>query len=878
MLKKILFSLWRSFAGVSKTFTLIFLVACGVFFGKLYVSPLQITSLAPRLSSYLEQKLPGWHVHFTTCELTWRPGNGGLVLDLGEAAVTPMDDNLHTHLTIKKLLFDFHLLRFLTHKENPYKLILVAPIFKYQETAAQEKPSDFDFLSYLPASEIREGQIDIQMGKNHWQATDLNMRCQRNANTLLLQGQAQLPTGHVTFETQAQMHQAQITALHFKVAAQGLQAKDLGHLWPEGLATPGRIWVAQNVLKGHIPHLEITGALQAQDEALSVSKLQGHVVLEGASVRYFPELPEAEGVNAEVQFDQERVIIDLKKGSCGGMTVQDGQVEIRDFAALAPVLEVGLRVIGPLEKGLPFILQKPFDLLAPLKAYFVQATGNAQVQLKITLPLQDSLAPKDVRVSGEAYLQDVQLPYLLKDLTSTPRVASPNLHVVLTPETVTVRGDAQALAETSHVTWSHHFATNKSTCDLKGTYAGTTLAKLRLGLPPLYRGRCPVALQIQQKDGNLTEISTQADLTTADLALPGLGTLSPAGRTCKADLHLVFPQHKPLIVQMLKLSGQDIDIQIHPGKSLGHYICPRARWRDTDISIKANLARDMPSLSLSGKRLVIYPDDAAFSQTGSPLETNLDLVLDLDMLEIFSRGTLHNVHTHYIQKNGHITKAYLTAQQESKRVLLRATMTPQDAIIVSSEDAGFLFKLLNITNIVKGGTLTAKIHQRAKSGFDARVLIENCYVAATSPLARLIGHASPVGLIDAMQGKDISLSKVKAHLYREGNHTVVKTGAATGHTIGFTFQGVVSPQDIKIYGTMMPMNFINQLVSWVPLIGEFFREGIVGLTYRMTGAPDNPQLSFNPLSALAPGAFKAIFAKKNWMIMPTDTAEESADE
>jgi hypothetical protein len=49
----------------------------------------------------------------------------------------------------------------------------------------------------------------------------------------------------------------------------------------------------------------------------------------------------------------------------------------------------------------------------------------------------------------------------------------------------------------------------------------------------------------------------------------------------------------------------------------------------------------------------------------------------------------------------------------------------------------------------------------------------------------------------------------------------------------------------------------------VPFIGEYLvggkDEGIFGIDYRAKGSLDNPDVSVNPLSALAPGALRKMF-------------------
>jgi len=61
----------------------------------------------------------------------------------------------------------------------------------------------------------------------------------------------------------------------------------------------------------------------------------------------------------------------------------------------------------------------------------------------------------------------------------------------------------------------------------------------------------------------------------------------------------------------------------------------------------------------------------------------------------------------------------------------------------------------------------------------------------------------------------------------------------------------------------VPAYGLNSLVSNVPLLGDLLAskkgEGIFGVTYSATGNADQPVISVDPLSALAPGILRRVF-------------------
>ena len=61
----------------------------------------------------------------------------------------------------------------------------------------------------------------------------------------------------------------------------------------------------------------------------------------------------------------------------------------------------------------------------------------------------------------------------------------------------------------------------------------------------------------------------------------------------------------------------------------------------------------------------------------------------------------------------------------------------------------------------------------------------------------------------------------------------------------------------------MPLYTINSAVGRIPLIGDLLvgdeGSGVFAATYRLRGPLDDPEVSVNPLAALAPGFLRNIF-------------------
>lgn len=69
---------------------------------------------------------------------------------------------------------------------------------------------------------------------------------------------------------------------------------------------------------------------------------------------------------------------------------------------------------------------------------------------------------------------------------------------------------------------------------------------------------------------------------------------------------------------------------------------------------------------------------------------------------------------------------------------------------------------------------------------------------------------------------------------------------------------------MEITGTFMPAYELNSLFGDVPIVGALLgngeEKGLIGVTYKLAGSAKAPNLQINPLSVIAPGIFRTIFA------------------
>ena len=125
-------------------------------------------------------------------------------------------------------------------------------------------------------------------------------------------------------------------------------------------------------------------------------------------------------------------------------------------------------------------------------------------------------------------------------------------------------------------------------------------------------------------------------------------------------------------------------------------------------------------------------------------------------------------------------------------------------------------------------------------------------------------------------GRDITFksSLIDLDLSYDGvifNEAIMKPESnlpVVGNTLGLSLSGryAFGKRNIAFNGTIVPISWINNLPSNVPILGELFSgskegEGLIGVKFRIHSDEDNRDIKIetNPLSFLTPGFLQRIF-------------------
>jgi hypothetical protein len=191
---------------------------------------------------------------------------------------------------------------------------------------------------------------------------------------------------------------------------------------------------------------------------------------------------------------------------------------------------------------------------------------------------------------------------------------------------------------------------------------------------------------------------------------------------------------------------------------------------------------------------------------------------------------------------------------------------------ITSGDAGAVARFADLYQHLKGGLLNVAIRLGANGGWDGSIDLRRFSLVNEQRLRSIV--STPVGedqrSLNSAVKRDIDTSAQRfqrgfARIVSRGGVIAIENGVLRGEQIGATFQGVLRDQrgNMDMTGTFMPAYGLNRLFAELPVIGLILGNGsdrgLIGITFKLTGKVEQPNLQINPLSIIAPGVFRQIF-------------------
>jgi hypothetical protein len=662
------------------------------------------------------------------------------------------------------------------------------------------------------------------------------------------------------------------------VTLSNLPAARLGELGPTALSPGGRRWVSANITAGTLDEAAVTLAVDLDPVAHTANVLSdsGRLRYHDLTIAYFKGLPPVREVAGTASFARNHLEFVPTAGTLKGIKVTGGALRLTDLGAPVEWLTIDLALSGPLQDALAVLDTRPLHYAHAVGVDPVHVGGRFDSQLRFKLPLLDSLKLDEVEYGARATIAGASLPKAafdrdLRDGDLTLEVSGTGAHVHGTAKFDDIPTMIDATRPFHPGTGAHATYRVGMTLDDKARHAlGLDVAPDRLS--------GPIGLDATYSvfAGKRSEATEQLDLRAARLTIPEAGWEKPPGQPGSAKIVLDLDNERIVRVRQVDVTAPGLDARLAASLTADHKSLERV---------------DIRRLAVGGSELsgsVLRRPDGGWQATiraarldarnlvkeamrGAPSAASPPLALDarIDRLVLGPQRELRAVDAALVRSGGAWRSGRIAGSfANGRHIALRFSETGDRKLVLQSDDLGASLKLLDIADNVVGGQLTLAGQFSDAAGkrvLRAQVDGTNYSVTRASLLARLLALPSLTGIASTLSGSGLWFSRLRGDIVFADGRLTLDRLLAFGESLGITASGWVDTtrDRLELQGTVAPTYLLNSLLGNLPIIGKLLgggSQGLLAANYRLSGSSSDPQVAVNPLSALAPGVLRQLFA------------------
>ena len=678
--------------------------------------------------------------------------------------------------------------------------------------------------------------------------------------------------------------------IRFNAGVQNMRTTVVKQLWPYWIASKPRQWVLENLYGGVIPSGTIDVfipqnrlSIDPKPVRLNADELKIGFDLEDARLNLTGELPPLRDLYGRFDMVGERVDVDIRSAGSffpsGRMVkLERGRLVLQDAYEKPLMADLDLDVSGAADAVAELVSFKPIEALRVVDFKPDDFSGQVRGQAKIRLGLVPDQGPPDPVWNAEVDLTDVDIskPFDGRQIADVSGKLSVDM------ASARLNADARIDDVPMEVELTEPIRKGEGEVPrervVTATLDNAMREKLVPGLDEIING--PLKVELRRLDE--TRQSVSVDLRSATLTIPWVGWAKGQGIGATAKFELSKSGDLSLI-EKFELAGDGFGAA---GKisadDTGLVAADFSRVRlspEDEVALTVRLSKGVYSVVANGRafdaRSLLNTlqspaggGDAAKSRTSLRIEGRFDRVLG------FGGEDLSGVSILYGASRGRVSAVDFSGVTRSGQAVVAKLRQPNDLreLSVTTSDAGAVLRFLDTYKRLGGGLANLRLTETREGSWSGSLDLRNFQVENEERLQTIV--STPTGAdgrsLNTAVRRDIDVSSARfqrafARLALVDGTLSVENGIVRGEQIGATFQGIVRDRSgrIDLTGTFMPAYGLNRLFGELPVIGAILGNGrdrgLLGITFKLTGATTKPNLAINPLSIIAPGVFRQIF-------------------
>jgi hypothetical protein len=668
--------------------------------------------------------------------------------------------------------------------------------------------------------------------------------------------------------------------LHLTLAAEDLKVDDFPTLWPDYADRDTHAWVTQHLRDGAIDHLQAQLAVHVDlspnaPKTVVVDQFDGNFSFSGLSVEYFRPLPPARDVNGTARFDRTQIEFAATTGEVGAIKASAATARFYQLDTHDEQAKIDVTAAGPLADALALLDTAPLYYARAMGLDPKRSAGGFSAQLDLTFPLVRDLPLAAINYSATATLTDVGVANIAlgRDLSEG------NLSLTIDRTTAQASGQAKLAGVPVALNWQEALqakAAQRTRYDVSGRLDDAQRRALGLAMFDDYvSGPIDVTASYSPGAAKAAQAVASLDFRDSTMAVPLLGWSKQPGAPAIAQLIIDLVDDKVTALRNVSLSGSGMDAALALGfgaKGVSTIAVDRLATGQTDLHGSVAIGDDgrwtitAEGKSLDAAALMKKLDEEPAQSSGPPLTINAHL----DRLILGPGRQASVVSAKLVSDGPHWTDAALTLGLGDKGAVTvdYGGASGDRQFKLASDDFGALLKFVDVYDNVQGGTFSLTGTAQDRNG--QRMLVADAAgadyrVVGAPALARLLSVASLSGIGALLSGQGIPFSQLGGQVIFTGELISLNGMRAYGGALGINASGNVDRVTgaMSIAGTLVPAYTLNSVLGNIPVLGNLLvggeGQGIFAANFRIYGQRDDPQVSVNPLSTLAPGVLRQLF-------------------
>jgi len=661
-----------------------------------------------------------------------------------------------------------------------------------------------------------------------------------------------------------------------------LTKRDVLNHWPVDFALGARDWVRDSILDGRLTGARLDLNLTAEalaakaiaDEDLSLS-----FSFVDADVRYMSTMTPLLGLSGDAVLRGNSLSLEGAGGAIGDIQATRIYVDIPRLNPKGAVARFGGAGVGEVSDILTLVSEPPLNLASQYGFDPQSFGGQGELSFEIRRPMLRTVPAEDLGFEFSGTFEDVSGP------AGPPGIdlSDGRVSISVTPEGLNAEGDARIASADAHIVWTETFGlgpdANPTQVRVSSIMTARELDQVGLPLRRFMDGAVGVEAVLNGRGMDFSEVSLDLELENAAIALPGNLWDKPAGEAATASLVATLTGDGAIELDRLQLNGEGVVLDTRAEMAAdGRLLSAEAArvFIEDRMELSAVISRPegpegVLDITVSGPFLdardlfgMAAPSGGGDLGASVNFEGVLDRVLVRDQ-------AFTNVGLTLNSRPEGVARFVLEADAAGGPVIVRFEPEAETGVRRLSAlgpDAGLLLTAFAGFDNISGGAV--RLNGVAPplgepGGVSGDIEVEAFTLNRMPLLARILAAGSLEGLGGLLSGQGIGFERLRSDFVWQDGILEMRDSRVAGASLGATWTGLVdfSEERLTVNGTLLPSYGVNSILGSVPVLGELFTsrqgEGVIGVTFSVSGPFSETRVTANPLSALAPGVFRRIF-------------------